>query len=165
SFRSTVGLESTENFQHQFSPIYDAKGTNATVSTITNTNTSSKKILFTEQLNFNKDFGKHHVEVMGAYEYQQIDNRYRLSSGNRNSNAIETLTGASNISHENTESKTRLISFIGRLNYDYDEKYLLTLSMRRDGLSIWAPGHKWANFPSASVGWRVSQEAFMQNQD
>ena len=50
------------------------------------------------------------------------------------------------------------------MNYDYKGKYLLSGAIRRDGLSVWAPGKKWATFPSGSVGWRIDQEDFMKNQ-
>src|SRR5699024_4189938 len=80
-------------------------------------------------------------------------------------NEIETLAGATNVSHETTESENLLLSYVGRLNYNYDEKYLLSLAIRRDGLSIWAPGNKWANFPSGSIGWRIDRENFMRDQD
>ena len=52
---------------------------------------------------------------------------------------------------------------LGRVNYDFKGKYLLSAAIRRDGLSVWAPGKKWATFPSASIGWRIDQEDFMQN--
>ena len=50
------------------------------------------------------------------------------------------------------------------MNYDFKGKYLLSAAVRRDGLSVWAPGKKWATFPSASVGWRIDQEDFMKSQ-
>ena len=56
-----------------------------------------------------------------------------------------------------------MISYLGRVNYDFKGKYLLSGAVRRDGLSVWAPGKKWATFPSGSVGWRIDQEDFMQN--
>ncbi len=54
------------------------------------------------------------------------------------------------------------MSFLGRVNYDFKGKYLLSGAIRRDGLSVWAPGKKWATFPSGSIGWRIDQEDFMQ---
>ncbi|RYZ60890.1 MAG: TonB-dependent receptor, partial [Chitinophagaceae bacterium] len=57
-----------------------------------------------------------------------------------------------------------LMSVLGRVNYDFAGKYLVSVAARRDGLSVWAPGRKWATFPSASVGWRIDQEEFMKSQ-
>lgn len=62
-----------------------------------------------------------------------------------------------------SEIENRLVSFFGRLNYTYDKKYLLTLSMRGDGSSKFGPSHKWAYFPSGSVAWRLSQEEFLKD--
>lgn len=55
-----------------------------------------------------------------------------------------------------------LVSFFGRLNYDYRNKYMATLVMRSDGSSNFAPGHQWGYFPSVSAGWNVTEEAFME---
>ena len=70
------------------------------------------------------------------------------------------MLGFKHLVGENT-----LISYLGRLNYDFKGKYLVSVAVRRDGLSVWAPGKKWATFPSASIGWRIDQEDFMKNQD
>jgi len=165
NFRSTFGMDYARNFQHQFNPIYDSKGvSSSSVASITNTNTRSTVKLYTQQLTFDKTFEMHHVKAVAVYEQQENDNFSGTASGDQATNSIETLTGATNVSDQTTESKARLISYVGRINYDYDGKYLLNLAVRRDGLSIWAPGHKWATFPSASVGWRIDKERFMQNQ-
>ena len=57
-----------------------------------------------------------------------------------------------------------VISYIGRVTYDFQGKYLLNAALRHDGGSYWAPGNKWQTFPSASVGWRIDQEDFMRDQ-
>jgi TonB-linked SusC/RagA family outer membrane protein len=55
------------------------------------------------------------------------------------------------------------MSYLGRINYEFAGKYLLSGSFRRDGLSVWAPGHKYANFPSGGIGWKIDRENFMRN--
>ena len=62
-----------------------------------------------------------------------------------------------------TLSGNRLMSFLGRVNYQYDNRYLFTVSARADGSSKFAPGHKWGFFPSAAFAWRFGQERFMKN--
>ncbi|RNC65967.1 TonB-dependent receptor [Proteiniphilum sp. X52] len=59
--------------------------------------------------------------------------------------------------------QSQLASYMGRINYSFRDKYLLTISGRYDGSSVLAAGHKWAFFPSAALGWRMDQESFMQN--
>src|SRR5690606_7169901 len=59
--------------------------------------------------------------------------------------------------------KSTLISFLGRVNYSYDDRFLATFSLRRDGSSRYSSGSQWGNFPSGAFAWRVSNEKFMQN--
>jgi TonB-linked SusC/RagA family outer membrane protein len=72
----------------------------------------------------------------------------------------------SKISAETSTSnyiKTSMLSYFGRLNYKFDEKYLLTASLRADGSSTLAEGHKWGYFPSVAGAWRINEEGFMEN--
>ncbi|WP_246228588.1 TonB-dependent receptor [Paraflavitalea devenefica] len=161
-FRSTFGVDYVNLFQHQFSPIFNDKGRNAAVATIRDMRNSSTTTLFTEQLTFDKTFGEHHINAVGVFEVQSTKSSTENAFGNQNSNAIEVLRGATNVSYVSTRSENFLQSMVGRVNYEYAGKYLLSAAIRRDGLSLWAPGKKYANFPSASVGWRIDQEQFMR---
>jgi TonB-linked SusC/RagA family outer membrane protein len=60
-------------------------------------------------------------------------------------------------------TENTLSSFMGRVNYSFKNKYLLTASMRTDGASVLAPGHKWSNFPSFALAWKMQEESFMNN--
>ena len=162
-FRSTFGVDYVNLNQHQFSPIFNDKGRNATVSTIRDQKNVATTTLFTEQLTFDKTFGDHHINVTGVFEVQGTKSSQENASGNQNSNDIEVLRGATNVSYVSTKSENFLQSMVGRVNYEYAGKYLFSAAIRRDGLSLWAPGKKYANFPSASVGWRIDQEQFMRN--
>jgi hypothetical protein len=73
------------------------------------------------------------------------------------------LFGATNVQAQSTLGENMILSYIGRVTYDFAGKYLLNAAIRRDGLSVWAPGNKFKNFPSISAGWRIDQEAFMQS--
>jgi TonB-linked SusC/RagA family outer membrane protein len=70
-----------------------------------------------------------------------------------------TVTGA--ISTQSNLVKQQLLSYMGRLNYSFKDKYLLTVSAREDGSSVLSPGHKFSWFPSAALAWRISKEGFM----
>lgn len=163
NFRSTFGVDYANLQDEQFAGIFNDKGRNATVSTIINQRTSSTTLLFTEQLTFDKTFGDHHVNVTAVYEQQSNRTLIENSRGNQSTNSIRTLFGATNVQGSSTLGENLIISYIGRLNYDFAGKYLLSAAIRRDGLSVWAPGNKFRNFPSISAGWRIDQEAFMQN--
>jgi TonB-linked SusC/RagA family outer membrane protein len=98
-----------------------------------------------------------------VFESQQQKTRSLNGQGNQPTNDIRVLQNATNPSTSSNFGENFLVSALGRINYDYAGKYILSAAFRRDGLSVWAPGKKWGNFPSASVGWKVDQEKFMEN--
>jgi TonB-dependent starch-binding outer membrane protein SusC len=167
-FRSTFGVDYANTLDYRFSPIYNDNGTiagsSASIATITNNRNISSVLLYTEQLSFDKSFGGHHVNAIAVYEQQSQRTKQENSSGNQPSNDLRTLNNASNVSVQTLNGENALLSYLGRINYDFEGKYLLSAAVRRDGLSVWAPGKKWATFPSASIGWRIDQENFMQDQ-
>lgn len=163
NFRSTFGTDYVSNYQHEFSPIYNDKGRNATVATITDQRVNRTTLLFTEQLTFDKTFGDHHINAVAVYERQSADNFGESQKGNQSSNDIETLVGATNVTAFSSRTATLIQSYIGRISYEYAGKYLLSGAIRRDGLSVWAPGKKFQSFPSFSAGWRIDQEPFMKS--
>lgn len=167
-FRSTFGVDHANTLDYRFSPIFESGGTvagsSATVASIVNNRTVSTVRLFTEQLTFEKSYGQHHLNVTGVYEQQEQDLRVENTSGQQPSNEIKTLLNASNIALATRREGNYLMSIVGRINYDFAGKYLVSVAARRDGLSVWAPGRKWATFPSGSVGWRIDQEEFMKSQ-
>jgi TonB-linked SusC/RagA family outer membrane protein len=160
-FRSTFGVDHVNLFQHQFRPIYNSKGRGETQSRIEDVRTNLTTTLFTEQLSFDKSFNNHHLAATAVYEQQGTRSFGEQMIGFQSTNNYQTLFGATNVSAFSTQSENLLISYVGRLNYEFAGKYLVSAAIRRDGLSVWAPGKKFANFPSASVGWRIDQEPFM----
>ena len=167
-FRSTFGMDYSNGLDYRFAPIFNDSGTvagsSAILATITNNRSISAVQLYTEQLTFDKTFGDHHLNATAVYEYQGQKIKTENASGNQASNDLKTLNNASNVSVQTLVTNLNIVSYIGRLTYDYKGKYLLNGAVRRDGGSYWAPGNKWQTFPSASVGWRIDQEDFMKNQ-
>lgn len=163
-FRSTFGIDYTNGYTQNYTPIYNDGGTlSATSAAIANQRISSTTKLYTQQLTFDKTYGLHHLAATAVYEQQGVSFLTETSSGNQSTNLVNTLNGASNINANTLNQSNLLQSYVGRLNYDLEGKYLLSASIRRDGFSIWAPGHKFENFPSASVGWKIDQEDFLKN--
>jgi len=164
-FKSTFGVDYANSLDYRFSPIFNDNGTiagsSATQATINNNRGVSTVLLYTEQLSFDKTFGNHHVNAIAVYEQQSQKTKQENGRGNQASNDLRTLNNATNVGIQTLNGENTLISYLGRVNYDYKDKYLLSAAVRRDGLSVWAPGNKWATFPSASVGWRIDQEDFM----
>ncbi|MBW8687393.1 TonB-dependent receptor [Chitinophaga sp. B61] len=162
NFRSTFGADYVSTYQHEFLPIYNDKGRNATVATINDQRANRTTLLYTQQLTFDKTFGRHHINAVAVYERQQADNFGETQSGNQTTNDRETFVGATNVTAFSARTATLIQSYIGRVSYDFAGKYLLSGAIRRDGLSVWAPGRKFQSFPSVSAGWKIDQEEFLK---
>ncbi len=147
---------------------YDANGRLRFMLPALNTMDQSTSIDRTNQLEgtltFSKDYSKHHVGALAGYQY--------LTGSNEGFNAFRdaflfedypVLSGgsAANMKNNGYASEWALISYFGRINYAFDNKYLFEANLRYDGSSRFAAGNKWGTFPSFSAGWRISEEDFM----
>ncbi len=114
-------------------------------------------------LEYNGIFGKHSVTLMGGTvaERWRWDRSYEYGTDFPKNYNVQTLNAANTISAETAISENAAAAFIGRFTYNYNSKYYFLANFRRDGTSILT--HKWDNFPSASVAWRISAEPFMDN--
>jgi len=162
-FRSTVGIEYTANRQVTDNPIYSDGYNQRTYHEVIDNRYTYLSQIYTNQLTFDRTFGKHYVNAVVVGEQQTTKNTVLNGSGRQTTNDISQLTGSSSQSLDGTLTETALLSYAGRLNYTYADKYLLSASIRRDGSSVFAPGKKWGYFPGASVGWVISNENFMSD--
>ena len=162
---STYGIDYGSNLNQTYNPIYNDGGTlSSSVANISDNRGTGTSQLFTQQLTFDKTFfNDHHVSAVVVYETQGNISSYQTSSGQQSTNLVKTLNGATNLFTNYTYGTNLLISEVARVGYDYQGKYLVSGSIRRDGFSVFAPGHKYANFPAASIGWKVDRENFMKN--
>lgn len=110
---------------------------------------------------YKKTWGDHTLTLFGDFSVQQETDRYRFAYGTGfPDDAIRSLAAATQITSDANDEEWRLLSLIGRVNYAYKDKYLLSASIRRDGSSRFAPDYNWGTFPSVSAGWRISDEDF-----
>ena len=117
-------------------------------------------------LTYNKEFGKHNVFVTGVYSYEENEQYFEELTAINFPNDEFTYFGisqASSIESQNDYQRTALISQMLRLNYSFNNTYLLTLTGRRDGFSGFGPDNKWGIFPSVALGWNISREPFLEN--
>ncbi len=116
-------------------------------------------------LNYSKNFGgKHQLTALAGYTTQKHTSNDMFGEARGFANdEIETLNAGNMYELTSTASEYSLISYLSRVNYIYDDRYLFTAAIRSDGSSRFGQRRKWGTFPSASVGWRISQEQFMQN--
>ncbi|CCG98162.1 TonB-dependent receptor plug [Fibrella aestuarina BUZ 2] len=161
-YRFNYGADLGYGVNSTFLPIYNDGYGGRTSATVQDNRTTNISQVLTNQLTFDKTFGKHAINVLAVAEQQNIKFSGLNGSGIRPNNDLDVIQGVSNPSVTSNRSETNLISYVGRVNYEFDGKYLVSASIRRDGSSLFAPGKKWGNFPSASVGWRINQEAFMK---
>ncbi|MVM28481.1 SusC/RagA family TonB-linked outer membrane protein [Spirosoma sp. HMF4905] len=161
-YRFNYGVDLGFSNSPTFNPIYNDGYVQRSSATVSQTNNTNIAQTITNQLSFDKSFGKHNLSVLAVAETQKVLSTGLSGSGTRPNNDLNVIQGVSNPAITSTRAETDLISYVGRVNYDYDGKYLLSASIRRDGSSLFAPGNKWGNFPSASVGWRINQESFMK---
>ncbi len=116
-------------------------------------------------LNYSKTIGKHTINALAGYTAQEdVNEQNNLTSTNYPNNLIPYLSAVSGIITSGTALKEEwsIVSQLARLNYNYDGKYLITASIRRDGSSRFGANNKYGVFPSAAVAWRVSDENFMK---
>jgi TonB-dependent starch-binding outer membrane protein SusC len=174
TYDANVSYESTEIQRNQYSNAASTihLGANGYAVRSEYTNKSS---LLENYLSYSKVFGNHDLKVLAGYSWQED----KLNDGFQaaNSNFISDDLTYNNLSLGSSPDKVsdtdkygdtsietlRIISVYSRLNYQFNNKYLLQATIRRDGSSAFGSNHQWGTFPSASVGWRVNKEPFLAN--
>lgn len=106
--------------------------------------------LFEHTINYDESFGDHRISAVAGLSLQRFDHPiYRFNTIGSNPAVEDPYT-----------EKSNFIGILGRVNYSYKDKYLTSLTFRRDGSSKFSENNRWGNFPSASFAWRISKEAF-----
>lgn len=130
--------------------------------------TQQTSLLNENTISYSKVFGQvHSVSAVAGFTYQDFVNTSLSASGNGFlSDIIETSGLGSAITPgipNSGYSKSVLLSYLGRINYTFKDKYLATVSIRRDGSSRYSEGNKWGYFPSGALAWRISNEDFLKS--
>lgn len=164
-FKTTYGIEYTENQNIIDLPIFQDDYLRRPNHELTDDRYKFYSRVTSNQLTFDKKFGVHDINAVAVVEEQITSNHALIGRGNHSTNLLNQLQGTSSQTVNGNLNETALISYVARLNYSYADKYLLSASFRRDGSSVFAPGKKWGNFPGASLGWVVSKEDFMSDNE
>jgi TonB-linked SusC/RagA family outer membrane protein len=174
--KSTLGIETYNNLLSVFRPQIDlVKPTDLSVFSLNVGGTplsasrsydTRRDITFLSTLNYKKTFGaRHNFDVLGGFS--QETRKFKTVGAVKDglpSNALQEIDAASlNPQAYGSSVNFGLQSYFGRLNYDFDSRYLFEANLRYDGSSNFGVGHKWGTFPSVSAGWNISNEAFMKN--
>ncbi|SDS06630.1 TonB-linked outer membrane protein, SusC/RagA family [Polaribacter sp. KT25b] len=123
--------------------------------------------IFDNFLSYNKEIGKHSLGVTLGNSIETRDYFFSTIKGIGYTNdVVQQITNATEIILDDTDGfewQKRGVSFVSRFNYAYNDKYLVSLSMRRDGSSIFGSDYKYGNFPAASFGWNIDKEDFLKD--
>ena len=133
-------------------------------ATASRSRSSAFNWLWENTLNFKKDFEKHSLTILAGYTAQKQRSRgLSLNAGPFANDLIRTINAAPDItSWTESINEWSMISYLGRADYSYDNKYLMTFTMRIDGSSRFGANSRFANFPSAALAWRISEEDFFK---
>ena len=113
--------------------------------------------------NYDKVFGKHNISLLAGYSAQKTNITVPNGSNSDIPQFIETMTGnTTTMSASSNLKELALVSLFGRVMYSYDDRYLFSASIRRDGSSRFGKGHQYGSFPSVSVGWNINREKFFK---
>ncbi|PUZ27314.1 TonB-linked outer membrane protein, SusC/RagA family [Chitinophaga costaii] len=169
TLRSSVGGNLDNYYFYGFTATpYEAAEGNTAANNFQETGGFSYGRTFTNTITYNQQFGHHDVKVLAGTE--AIKNYGRGMFGGRNSYTLSTDPDYITLNTGLPSSATNgvyqlysntLYSQFARIDYNYNSKYLLSGTLRRDGSSFFAPGHQYGVFPSVTAGWRLSQEPFM----
>ncbi len=167
NFRSSFGTDLTFFDDYLFVPVWPQGGIYARTSDLlVNSGTSNQTNWVTDQtLTYQNQFGDHDLTALAGFTAQQFqfENVRAIAFGQTNNN-LRTIANQPSIqSVGGSENQWGLVSYFGRVQYDFASRYIITATVRRDGSSRFGPGNRYGTFPSASVGWRISEEPFLRS--
>ncbi len=169
TFRSVASVDFSTSRNDRWRPEYlvHEMGLNRPLNEYSDNRSHGVNTVFTNTLNYNKSFGDHSIDILAGVEYQQgrssgvgIDNFDFLST---NPDFYQVVsTGRANLFVTAGAGQSAFVGYLGRLSYDFNQKYLFTATVRRDGTSNFSPvdNRRWGTFPSFSAAWRISEEDF-----
>lgn len=129
-------------------------------------NSFSTNWLVENTLNYNTTFGNHNISAVAGFSAQQENfNSSQVTANNFPNDLVPTLNAGQITGGNSLEEAWSLLSVLGRVQYNFANKYYISGAVRADGSSRFGANNKWGYFPSASVGWRISGEPFMQGID
>ncbi len=142
--------------KYGYSSYLDAQGNNSSAFML--------NWLTENTLTYDKSFGEHTLNALVGYTAQhQKDEFSEVAAGNYPNDLVHTLNAGTVTGGSSTASEWSMLSYLARVNYDFQYKYFLTATLRRDGSSRFGQNTKWGYFPSVSAGWLMSEESFLKN--
>ena len=165
-FRTMLNGNISYGNESYFTPTYTLGVVSNDVNTLEKRSENSLYWNWSQSLTYNRSFGRHNLDVMVSHEAQA--SRYEYLAGTRQnfpSNDLPALglgsaQGATNSGGMNDWA---MESYFGRVNYTFNDRYIVSSALRADGSANFGPDNRWGYFPSISAAWRLSEEPFMRN--
>ena len=167
SYKFNAGLESSFDHYKGFSrPGQFRRGNPPVVATLNENRGQFLSLLFEHTVNFAREFGSHNISAVAGISNQTF--RFEQLMGQKlnlpvqgNGDYLEVLNQGSDPSVGGNIRKWANLGYLGRVNYSFADRYLISATIRRDGDSRFGPDSRWGTFPSISAGWRLSEEKFL----
>lgn len=164
-YKFNVGIDKKTRRNYNYTYPYDFGSQSSNPITQLRESTDWENLWMIENtLHYDNTFGKHNISALLGYSSQRQSGRGFGAGRNGMPNLIYVINAGDPSSATTSGSAwaNTLISMFGRVMYSYDDRYMLSASIRRDGSSKFAEGHRWGNFPSVSIGWNIMNEKFFK---
>jgi TonB-linked SusC/RagA family outer membrane protein len=162
-YKFNVGFTNTNGYFSEYVYPYTVVPFSNPETDLSERRSQSDYFLQEHTLNYDKALGKHHIQALAGYTYQS--SKYRVLSGSKSSMPVGVQVldaGYLYTASGSSANQNVLISYLGRLVYSYDNKYVLTGTFRRDGSSRFSKKNRYGDFPSIALAWNVSNEKFFE---
>lgn len=165
--KTSLSLNLSRTKEKTYLPAYNYGNELRTTNNLSKTQRDFNGILTENTITYNLDVEKHNISILAGFTAEQNKSEYLGASRNNIPNDNEELqylsasTDLESTNAWNSGEDIRMYSYLGRINYNYANKYFLTASFRRDGSSVFGPDNRFGSFPSTSLGWKLRNEEFM----
>ncbi len=164
-FRTSLGVDNANNRNTSWEPTADRGHYRNLQAYLSETADGDLTWLIENTLSYNKIMDKHNISVVVGQTAQKSDSDFITAIGREFANEqLQVINGSKTDLRQASGSRGdyALASYLARVNYTFNDRYLFSASIRRDGSSNFGPNNKWGNFPSVSAGWNISEEEFMK---
>lgn len=167
NFRTTFGGFVRSGYTNNFLRRTYEDAENNSINTYTEAANYTQQWTFTNTVQYNQKFGRH--QVKGLVGLESVENFGRNVGGSSagyfsdDPNFVTLSSGSGNFTNQSSMTKYTLYSQFGKVDYNFDDKYIVSATLRRDGSSRFSAEKRWGLFPAFSGGWRASEESFLRN--
>lgn len=168
SFKSSVGVDLITESNRDFNPTFQEGDMQNNESSLAQRTNLQLDWIWENTINYKRSFDKHNLKVLGGFSMEENKKDWTAITKYKfpgNADYLQYLSNGSTVDANDVTGlvdEWSMISYFGRVDYNYAQKYLFSANARIDGSSRFAPGNRYATFPSFAAGWRISEERFLK---